>query len=82
MIHLNRSYIMHWFVRKSIFFIPVTVTGWFVLGTAIAYLAWVFVDIDSHSHSASDTLINWLFQALIVGAGYALLGYFTEKQSG
>lgn len=50
------------------------------MAAAIAYLAWAFVDIDSHSHSASDTLTNWSFQILLAGAAYSLIGYFTEKQ--
>lgn len=71
---------MNWFLRKGIFYRPVSFIGWGVLALALAYLAWAFVDIDSRSHSASDTLMNWFFNVLLVGTAYSLIGYFTEKR--
>ena len=71
---------MNWFIRRGVFYRPVSPIGWLLMAAAIAYLAWAFVDIDSRSHSASDTLINWFFRVLLVGVLYSLIGYFTEKR--
>ena len=71
---------MNWFVRKGIFYRPVSLFGWLILAAAVAYLAWAFVDIDSRSHSVSDTLINWFFNMLLAGLAYSIVGYFTERK--
>ena len=70
---------MNWFVRRGIFFVPVSL-GWLLLGITAAYLVWAFPDIDGRSHSVSDTLINWVFNVLIVGMLYSVIGYCTERK--
>ena len=70
-----------WFVRRGIFFLPASIVGWLIFGLAAVYAVYLFIDIDSRSHSASDTLINWVFNCLIVGVGYSLIGFFTEKKT-
>ena len=71
---------MNWFVRWGVFYRPVSLTGWLLLAAAVAYIIWAFADIDSRSHSASDTLINWFFNILLVGLAYSVIGYLTEKR--
>lgn len=71
---------MNWFVRRGILYRPVSIVGWLILGAIVAYVSWAFYDIDSRSHSASDTLINWFFNILLAGLAYSLIGYFTEKR--
>ena len=71
---------MNWFVRRGILYRPVSVVGWLILGAFIAYGSCAFYAIDSRSHSASDTLINWIFNLLLAGLAYSLIGYFTEKR--
>ncbi|MFN8354508.1 MAG: hypothetical protein U0Y10_08685 [Spirosomataceae bacterium] len=71
---------MHWFTRKGIFFKPVSVVGWVILGLVVFYGIHAFIEIDEHSHSASDTLINWFFRMLLVGLFYSVVGYFTSKE--
>jgi hypothetical protein len=61
------------------FFIPVSVAGWILLAGALAYAVYVFMDIDKRSHSVSDTLINFVFNLLIIGAVYTLIGFFTSR---
>ena len=66
-----------WFKRIGIFFIPVSLIGWIIMLGGIAYSVYTFIDIDSRSHSVSDTLINFVFNLLIIGAVYSLIGFLT-----
>lgn len=72
---------LNWFIRKGIFFLPASIVGWVILATTAVYAVYVFMDIDSRSHSASDTLINWVFNMLIVAVVYSIIGFLTEKQT-
>ena len=66
-----------WFKRSGIFFIPVTAMGWLVALAGITYAVYVFIDIDSRSHSVSDTLMNFVFNLVIIWAVYSIIGYLT-----
>ena len=68
-----------WFKRNGIFFIPITLMGWLLLVAGIAYAVYLFIDIDSRSHSVSDTLINFVFNLFIIGIIYSLLAFLTSK---
>jgi hypothetical protein len=70
-----------WFRRTGVFYVPVSLAGWILLSGSLAYAIYAFFDIDSRSHSASDTLINFVFQLLIVGAVYSLVAYLTSRLS-
>jgi hypothetical protein len=69
---------LHWFVRKGIFFLPSSIPGWVIVLATLALLVWLFIDIDSRSHSISDTLINFVFNALIVAVVYSIIAFFTS----
>jgi hypothetical protein len=71
---------LRWFTRKGPVFLPSSPWGWAILLAAVAYLVWTFIDIDSRSHSVSDTLINFVFNGLIVAAGYSLLAFFASSK--
>ena len=68
-----------WFKRIGIFFIPATIAGWIILVAGIAFAIYSFIDIDSRSHSVSDTLMNFVFMCLIIGAVYSLIAYATSR---
>jgi hypothetical protein len=68
-----------WFKRIGIFSLPATFIGWSILLAGLVYAVYVFKDIDSRSHSASDTLMNFAFQLLIIGAVYSIIGFRTSK---
>jgi hypothetical protein len=70
-----------WFKRIGIFFLPKAFIGWIILLAGISYAVYLFIDIDSRSHSASDTLINFVFNLLIIGAIYSLIAFFTSKRT-
>ena len=71
---------LNWFTRKGIFYLPVSAIGWVILVIAFLYAIYTFADIDSQSHSVSDTLINFVFNLLIIGLVYTLIAFFTEKR--
>ena len=66
-----------WFKMTGIFMKPVSFAGWLILGAALAYLVWAFFDIDSRSHSVSDTLMNWVFNCLIIAVAYTIIAGLT-----
>jgi drug/metabolite transporter (DMT)-like permease len=68
-----------WFKRNGMFFIPVTVVGWLIVLAGLIYSVYIFIDIDSTSHSVSDTLIIFVLNLLIIGAVYSLIGYLTSR---
>ena len=70
-----------WFKRIGMFFIPVTFAGWIILLAGLIYAVYIFIDIDSRSHSASDTLINFVFNLLIIGAVYSLIAFLTSRKA-
>ncbi len=67
-----------WFDRKGIFFFPVSLIGWLILIAAIGCCVYLFIDIDSRSHSVSDTLMNFVFNALLVAVVYSIIAFFTS----
>jgi len=67
-----------WFKRIGPVFLPATIPGWLILAASIAYTVYLFVDIDRRSHSVSDTLINFAFNAFIVLVIYSLVGFVTS----
>jgi putative effector of murein hydrolase LrgA (UPF0299 family) len=70
---------INWFRRNGIFFIPTSIIGWIILLSALAFSVYTFIDIDSRSHSASDTLDNFAFHLLFIGAAYSLVAYLTSR---
>jgi hypothetical protein len=71
---------LNWFTRKGIFYLPTAVAGWLIFVLAFAYAVYTFIDIDKGSHSVSDTLVNFVFNLLIIGMVYSVIAYFTEKK--
>ncbi len=47
---------MRWFRPMGILFVPVSVMGWLATLLAIAFCVQVFIAIDRHAHSVTDTL--------------------------
>ena len=72
---------IHWFKRVGIFFIPTSIIGWILLLCGIAYSVYMFIVIDGKSHSVSDTLINFVYNLLIIGSLYSLIAYLTSRNS-
>jgi hypothetical protein len=69
-----------WFKQIGIFFIPTSIIGWLIALGCLIYAVYTFIDIDSRSHSVSDTLINFVIRLLIIGAVYSLIAFFTSRK--
>lgn len=63
-----------WFVRKGMLFFPSSFAGWLVAVFSLIYCVYRFIELDSNSHSASDTLRPFLITVLIVFIIYSLIG--------
>lgn len=68
-----------WFKRIGIIFLPISVLGWIISLAGFVFAVYEFIDIDTKSHSVSDTLINFVFKLLIVLAIYSLIAYLTSR---
>ena len=68
-----------WFKRIGILFFPTSIIGWLLFIGGLVYAVYVFIDIDNRSHSVSDTLINFVFNLLIIGAVYSLIAFLTSR---
>lgn len=71
---------LNWFVRRGAFYQPASLIGWFILVIAVVYAVYTFIDIDSRSHSVSDTLINFVFNLVLIGIVYTIIAYFTARR--
>jgi hypothetical protein len=69
---------LNWFTRKGIIYWPASIVGWVILLLAVAYAVYTFIDINGRSHSVSDVMINFVFNLLLIGLVYSIIGYFTE----
>jgi hypothetical protein len=47
-----------WFKRVGWFYLPISIAGIFITLADLAFCAQVFLAVDRHSHSASDTLFG------------------------
>lgn len=72
---------LKWFVRRGIFFFPSSLIGWLVAAAAAGYCVYAFIDIDSRSHSVSDTLINFVFNVFLAAVIYSVIAFFTSKEN-
>ncbi len=69
-----------WFERKGLFVLPVSIPGWLTLLAWVAYLVVAFVQIDAMSHSASDTLMNFAFRAIVSGVIFFAIAMLTSRR--
>ena len=70
-----------WFKRSGLFFVPTSLIGWLLLMAALAYAVYTFIQINNENHSVSDTLMNFVFSLLIIGAVYSLIAFISIRAS-
>ena len=68
-----------WFKRFGIFFLPTNIVGWLILIPGLVFAVYDFVDIDSRSHSASDTLRPFIINLFIIAAAYTLIAWLASR---
>lgn len=68
-----------WFKRSGLLYRPVHVIGWIIFMAALGYTVYSFIAIDSHSHSVSDTLMNFTFRLFLIAVVYFSLGLLTSR---
>ena len=64
-----------WFKRVGILYLPKNVAGWIILLAAIVYSIFRFIDIDSRSHSASDTLRPFIINLFFIFIAYTIIAF-------
>ena len=68
-----------WFRQWGWLYLPVSIAGWLALTLFLIFCTQVFVVIDRHSHSASDTLYG-VFPYIV--CSFLLLDWLASKTSG
>lgn len=77
--HINSPVMkMPWFKGSGILFIPASIMGWLIFVACLVYAVYSFIDIDSRSHSASDTLMNFFFRVCVIFVIYSIVAYLTS----
>lgn len=71
-----------WFKSKRYGFgwYPASREGWFTLAVFVVAITWNAIRIDSHSHSASDTLINFIPQTFVLVLLLIAIAYATGEK--
>ncbi len=71
---------MNWFTRKGLFFVPSSPVGWAFIVIAIGYSVYAFIEIDSRSHSVSDTFVSWIFNVVLIFAALYGVAWMSTKK--
>ena len=70
---------LNWFRRSGILFVPKSIIGWIILFGCIWFSVYLFIHIDSHSHSASDTLRPFFIYLFLILLFYSLIAFLSSK---
>jgi hypothetical protein len=68
-----------WFKLYGIFYFPCAISGWLIMITGIIFAIYSFIEIDSKSHSASDTIRPFFIEIIILWAVYSLIAFLTSR---
>ena len=71
----------HWFKRWGWFYRPVSLLGWVATFAAAAFCVNVFVALDRHAHSVSDTLYHFYAYAAPTFLGLMWVGSRTSDET-
>jgi hypothetical protein len=72
---------LNWFRQDGFIFIPKSVFGWIILILTVAFSVYSFIEIDRRSHSVSDTLMNFAFRLMFIGAAYTIIAFLTSRNN-
>lgn len=68
------------FNRIGIIVVPYSIIGWLLIAAMVSYSVYEFIDIDSRSHSVSDTLINFVFNVALNAIVLYILALVTSRK--
>jgi hypothetical protein len=68
------------FKRSPVFGSPASPVGWLIIALYVIYDIYSFWEIDSRSHSVSDTLINRVFNAVLAAAVLVMIMWITSDR--
>jgi hypothetical protein len=71
-----------WFRLYGIFYFPRTLAGWLIFVGAIIYAVYEFFNIDSKSHSVSDTLRPFIISVIFIWIVYSAIAHLTSRNRG
>lgn len=60
--------------------LPATWQGWMVLVLYVVYIVWAFGRADSHSHSVSDMLLNFIPYVILGGVVLFIIAVKTSDK--
>jgi hypothetical protein len=69
----------NWFRRSGILFLPKSVIGWIILLGCLCLAVYLFIQIDSRSHSASDTLRPFFIYLFLILLFYSFIALLSSK---
>ncbi len=69
-----------WFKKSGWVYLPVHPAGIIITLAALAACAWFFIAVDRHSHSVSDTLINFFVYATCTAFWWKWIAEKTSDQ--
>lgn len=70
---------LNWFRRSGILFVPKSIIGWIILLGCTWFSVYLFIRIDSRSHSASDTLRPFFIYLFLILLFYSLIAFLSSK---
>lgn len=70
-----------WFKLYGLLYVPKNAIAWLIFLCAVVYSVYSFIEIDSRSHSVSDTLMNFVFRLFIIGVVYSLIALLSNVSS-
>ncbi|HQQ96535.1 MAG TPA: hypothetical protein PLX35_04695 [Cyclobacteriaceae bacterium] len=70
-----------WFRLNGPIYLPKSIPGWIIATSFAIAVIQRFIHIDNASHSASDTLRNWIIQVMILGLLYQAIAWLTSRKS-
>ncbi len=59
---------------------PATWQGWLIMAVYVAIVVWIFRDVDSQSHSGSDTLIGMVVPVILLTVALIVICWKTGEK--
>jgi hypothetical protein len=71
----------NWFLKMSWIYVPISPIGAVITSIIVVLNAWFFKAVDAHSHSPSDTLLNFFPYAVSLWVIYGWIAKQTVTKN-